>query len=596
MLDLSQQSLDSFIQSNDSRARMALRAAFRRSLFMITKVLVGWTEPRNLMQVEVYKERQDWIQWVVTDKKRGLLEDPRSFIKTSGCTRSVPIFCAIQRPNEDLDNPNEFARAMKFMEDHPYLRGVDMRITICGDAKGNAAKFTGSTKTIFETNPLLRWLFPELIWPNTRTLKYGSWTDEEWSLPGRLSPDLSDPFVRAAGSESKIVGGRSDGVIFNDLVGDHNWRSATEMLKQRDFVKTAPFILADRDPGSPYGGFVIVEGNRWGLDDVNSMIHDEYTDWAIWRRGIERCYTHDLGNCGRWGSDSAKTCAPKGESLWTGRYPDMASIARLVKDVGSAEMVAAQYYNDPRTAAALDENNIKDFYIEIRPIRVNNGELTREWCAIVGVQGGEEVIPLCTLGPHVISIDPAASDEAKAARTAILWAARDKLTGRRFWLDIVADRWAADSGNAERAILAMYKQVVEKAHVTPRIIIEKVAAQGYLSSALKFLASNERPQLRLPEIELVPPAKGHAKEDRITRRIGFIMSQGLLYLRQGLQLPRTETRHFPTGTVDTLDAGTQAEEVFQGILHSASSDTLRAARNRQRNLRRYMSGRTGASI
>lgn len=594
--NLAARDLEALIQSDDLRARMAFRAAIRRSLYNVTKIIVSWTEPRNLMDAEVYKERQDWIQDVVCNTKRGLLEDPRSFIKSSGCTRSVPIFCAIQRPDDRYDHPNEVERATKFLETHPHLRGVDSRLMVCGDSKSNAARFTGSVKTIMETNPFFRWLYPELIWENTRQISYGSWTDEEFSLPGRLSPDQSDAFLRAAGAETKIVGGRTDGLIFNDLVGEHNYRSPSEMAKQRDFVKTAPFLMADRDPRSPYGGFVILEGNRWGLDDVNSMVHDEYMDWSIWRRGIQKCYVHGFGNCGRWGSDASKECGPAPAPLWTARYPDMESIARLVRDVGSAELVAAQYYNDPRTAAELDENNIKDFYWEIRPVRLANGELTREWCVIVAVDGGEEVIPIPSLGPHVISVDPAASSEANTARTAIVWMARDRLTGRRFWLDLVADRWAADSGNAEKAIVEMFKQVEAKAHTKPYILIEKVAAQGYMASALKFLAGSEKPPLRLPEIEMIPPVKGVAKFDRIKRRLGFTMSQGLLYLRSGLTLPRTEIRHFPTGTVDSIDAAAQAEEKFQGIVSSTDSDKLRGARMRRRSMRRFMADRTGVSI
>jgi hypothetical protein len=237
------------------------------------------------------------------------------------------------------------------------------------------------------------------------------------------------------------------------------------------------------------------------------------------------------------------------------------------------------------------------FIVEVRPVRDQRGQLSREWCAIIPVAaGGEEVIPLASMAPHIISVDPAASDEPGSARTAILWASRDRVTGRRFWLECVAERWAADSGRAEAAIVDMVKLVVERARCTPRVVIEKVAAQGYLSSAIQHLARAQRPPLRIAEPELVKPAKGLVKADRIRRRLGFVLSQDLLYVRAGLQLPRTEARHFPTGTVDTLDAGAQAEEVIGSYRGSATMDEHRLARQSRREQRLAAAGRTGAPL
>jgi len=138
--------------------------------------------------------------------------------------------------------------------------------------------------------------------------------------------------------------------------------------------------------------------------------------------------------------------------------------------------------------------------------------------------------------------------------------------------------------------------VVERARCTPRVVIEKVAAQGYLSSAIQHLARAQRPPLRIAEPELVKPAKGLVKADRIRRRLGFVLSQDLLYVRAGLQLPRTEARHFPTGTVDTLDAGAQAEEVIGSYRGSATMDEHRLARQSRREQRLAAAGRTGAPL
>ena len=597
---LTPRDFDDYIRRDDVQARQFFRAAFRRSLYLVAKIITSWNEPRNLMSAATFKERQDWIQWIVCDKKRGLLEDPRGYIKTSGCTRTVPLFVLIQRPHADLDHPNEVARATAFLDAHLHIKGPDSRLLILGDSESNAARFTGSTLNILNTNPLFRWCYPEFIWenPNRRSHKC-EYNSHEWTPAGRLNLTESNNFVRAGGAETAIVGGRADGVTFNDLVGDHNYRSSTEMARQRDFVKTGPFLLENRDPQSPEGGYVFVEGNRWLLDDVNSLIHDEYHDWSIWRRSILKCIVHGAGSCGRWGSDDAKSCGPSNEPLWIERTPDMASVERVIADVGDPAKVAAQLFNDPTQAADLDPARMHEFTVDIRPVRDQRGQLSREWCAIVPVAaGGEEVLPLTAMDPHIISVDPAASEEAGSARTAILWAARDRATGRRFWLDCVADRWAADSGRAEAAIVDMLVQVIERARKTPRIVIEKVAAQGYLSSAIQHLARHRK--LRIAEPELVKPAKGLSKNDRIARKLGFIMGQDLLYVRAGLQLPRTEARHFNRsgsgGTVDTLDAGAQAEDIIGNYRGMVVDDEHRRARQDRRERRLAMSGRTGAPL
>lgn len=593
---LAPRDFEDYIARDDAQAKMMFRALFRRSLYLVAKIITSWNEPRNLMSAATFKERQDWIQWVVSDKKRGLLEDPRGMIKSSGCTRTVPLWVLIQRPCEERDHPNEVARAREWLATHLHIKGPDSRILILGDSESNAARFTGSTLNILNTNPLFRWCFDEFIWPNPNRRSYKcEYNAREWTPAGRLNETEPNAFVRAAGSETAIVGGRADIDIFNDLIGEHNCNSPTEIARQRDFVKTAPFLLEDRDPESPAGGVAIVEGNRWGLDDVNSLVHDEFHDWAIWRRSVLRCYVHGAGSCGRWGGDAARECGPTQEPTWPERYPDIAAVERVIKDIADPAKVAAQLFNDPTAAADLDPGRMRAFVVDVRPVRDDRGKLSREWCAIVPAPGGgEEVLPLAALDPHVISIDPAASDEPGAARTAILWAARDRVTGRRLWIDCVAERWAADSGKAESAIVDMIAQVIERTGRTPKVAIEKVAAQGYLSSAIQHLARARK--LRIGEPELIKPARGMAKSDRIRRRIGFVLSQDLLLVRAGLQLPRSEARHFPTGTVDTLDAGAQAEEVFNGYRGIVRDDDRREARRAARAQRIAASGVMGAPI
>ena len=70
-MDLSHDSIIAAVKSKDWKLRATMRAIFRRSLYAFTKFVTCFNEPRNLMDVETYKEASDWLQWVITTKKRG---------------------------------------------------------------------------------------------------------------------------------------------------------------------------------------------------------------------------------------------------------------------------------------------------------------------------------------------------------------------------------------------------------------------------------------------------------------------------------------------------------------------------------------------
>lgn len=586
---LSSRDLAAYMEADDNVARQAFRAAFRRSLYLLTKIVVCWNEEPNLMAAHVFKERSDWIQWIMSDHKRGLLEDPRSYIKSTSCTRSGPLWCAIQRTDERYDAPSEIERASAFLIARPHLKGVDSRLTLIGDSMANMIRFSGSIRAIVDTNAFFRWCYPELLWDNPRRADR-SYTDPEWTLPGRLKPEEPNPFVRTAGVETKVTGGRSDGIWFNDLVGDSNWNSAIEMEKRRSLLATAPMILENRDPDSPQGGFIIVEGNRWSLDDMNSVIHDDFERWSIWRRSVWVCASHGRGSCGRWGTKENVDCAPTTESLWPERYPDANALARLEADTANNTVWAAQYLNDPRAAANISEGNLRSHIVEVRAIETDQG-IKRGWCVI----DDGNIIPLASMEPHVISVDVASSDEPSSAQTCITWVSRDPITSRRYVNNIRAGHWAADSGTAEEEFLKMWDEVVAKTGRTPRWIVERVAAQTYLVAAIKRLAFTKN--IRMTEPILAKPAKGVKKEDRIKGAVGTLLSQELLSVRAGLPLPGYEVRHFPTGPKDFLDSMSQAEiEVFAQRIRTTDEAAQREARRENRRLRVAHGGTTGALI
>ena len=546
------------------------------------------------MDAETYKDASDWLQWVITTKKRGLLEDPRGHIKSTRVARAAPEWLAIQVPHEAYDFPAEMDRALEFLEKHHHIRGVDSRYIVTCDSKERAAKFVGSSKTDWDTNIVLRFLVPELIWPNTNRIDYGAWQNAGYSLRGRKNPSIADLYMTAVGLDSKAQGGRGEGIFVDDLVGETSYRSPAELLRRQEYVRTIPFLLENRSLSHIDGGFVVVDGNRWALDDVNSMIHNEFKNWAIWHRAAYKCIIHLAGNCGRWADNEERDCAITNETLWKGRYPTAEALDEILQET-SPEIVAAQLLNDPTTASELEAEKFVDFRLEVANVEIGD-KVKRKWCAIIPHEDANtETIPLDALTHHCISIDPADSKNAKNARTCVSWFAYDALTGRVFWLECKADHWKAEE--ATEAAYEVFNDVVSKISTRPRILIEKVACQGYFGAALKFRAQRDlRGRQFLPVPEMIPPAHGLGKDDRIRRRTGNRLGQGLLYLRSGLQLPKWEVRHFPTGTKDSLDTHSQVEEVYLEQTVGINSERLAKARKRKRALRLASAGSTGVPL
>ena len=309
--------------------------------------------------------------------------------------------------------------------------------------------------------------------------------------------------MTAVGLDFKAQGGRGEGIFVDDLVGETSYRSPAELERRQDYVRTIPFLLENRDAEHIDGGFVVVDGNRWALDDVNSMIHNEFKDWAIWHRAAYKCIIHLAGNCGRWADNEERPCAITNETLWKGRYPDTESLERILAET-SPEIVAAQLLNDPTTASELEADKFVDFRLEVSNIDVG-GNIKRTWCVIIP-QGDDkpEIIPLDALTQHAISIDPADSKNVKNARTCISWFALDALSGRVFWLECKADHWKSEE--ATKAAYDVFNDVMTKINHRPRVLIEKVACQGYFGAALKFLAQRDlRGRQFFPQPEMIPP-------------------------------------------------------------------------------------------
>lgn len=582
------------MRTNDEKYRQVLRAMARRSFYFLTKAISQHGKFPNLFSERTFKARQDWLQDVFVNTKRGCLSDPRNYIKTEGCTIPAPVWLAIQVPNEEFDAASEFKRASEFVIEHPHLAlGVNARYVLASDSMKTARKWTGLSKKQWELNPVLRWLFPEFVYESPIHESGGQWSNDGFTPKGRTQL-ISDPFLRPIAVDTREQGGRADGMFIDDLIGEQEYRSINAIEERKSFLRTITGLLHQPNYRDPLGGFVIYIGNRWTLNDVVSMIHEELDDWSIWSRSDRTCMIHGFGNCGRRKVFEDTTCVPTTTPNWPEKYADIHALEAVELDMG-AQAYAAQRLNDPTHASELDESKLRSFTLAVEQVTDGSGQTARAWCVVVRDEAGKiEKIPITQLTDHLVVIDPAGSTDIHAARTAVSWFAYDQPTGRRFWLDARGDRLSP--GDAIKLMYSVVRDAYKILGKVPHVMCEDVGLQSYVNSALTMYANTASEGVRIGFVEGVKVPRGETKESRQRDRVGNLLDNGMLYLRTGLAGPRTELRHWPSGTKDFLDTLVMAEDRYLSKRIGARSERLRARRSFRRQLLRETAGAAGVGV
>ena len=571
-------------------ARARFRAACRRSLYFFTKAVVCASKHPNLLTVESFKESCDWLQFVLTDGKTGLFEDPRNTTKSERSTKAIPPWVAIQRPDPTYDLPAEITRATDFLARYRHIRGPDTRIGIACETREKAAEWVAASMQMWESNGILRWAFPELVWPNFNNVAYGSWEKRGYALPGKSDPTDPNPFVRAMGLVSAVSGSRLDILLIDDLLSEESSESPQEVAYRVRWVDSIQQLLEEPTADDSGASVTLLIENRWCLDDPNSHIHDTKPDWQIWSRAIWECGIHGRGNCGRKASDTTDECPPTDRSIWPERHPNLDGIRRRFGDV----VYFTQWGNRPARKAELDAAKLLPFRIDARAVEMS-GRVRREACVVVTAVAdatghllcADLVLPVSQLVEPALTVDPASADQksiaraaGKTARWAISLFGLDSATGNVYWIDCRADRWTPDVAidklmDAWLDACGLFGQRVP-------IICEKVAAQTLVAAACKFAAQARH--IDGPTVHMQPMRIDASVP--IRRRLGYRLGDGRLYLREGLTQPRVELRHFPHGTKDTLVTEVLYEEhVLEKIGVIATEDATpyeRALAARQR--------------
>lgn len=202
-----------------------------------------------------------------------------------------------------------------------YLNNNNARILLAGASFDNSKKNLRKIKSVFETNTLLHWLFPECI-PDTSS---GKWAETEILLP--RTKNLPETTFRAIGCGGQTAGWHFDIIRKDDLIDEKTERSPEVMEKIIEWHLLAKNLLE-----SPTTGIDHLIGTRWHSGDLYQYIIDHEKEYTV--------------NC-------ISALDASGVPAWPERFTKEGLYQLRDKD---PYMFACQQMNNPRDQAVVDFN------------------------------------------------------------------------------------------------------------------------------------------------------------------------------------------------------------------------------------------------
>ncbi len=279
------------------------------------------------------------------------------------------------------------------------LKNPEVRILIASNKADNAIAMLSGIKSHL-TNPILLWLFPEILYPDPGRESV-KWTESAITVKRRRR-GVREATVEAIGMEGEITSKHYDHITFDDLVGEKNSQTRDQVIATRQWWQKSQGLL---EPGSTQD----IIGTPWHPNDLYLWLQEERDKHGM-RLGLYK------KPC--WVEDPDGTEVP-GHGKVVPSLPERFTIQLLLdrkRDQGSA-IFAAQYLLDPID----DETAVfprKSAVIRSRDTCPPPEEL---WCAM--------------------TIDPAISTKAWADYSALAVCGFDR-SGIMHVMDLRRGRWS----------------------------------------------------------------------------------------------------------------------------------------------------------
>ena len=213
---------------------------------------------RNYLSPTLHIQVAAWAQHQPPYRKGLLL--PREHAKTSIVSHALPIHILIQPADANIYFPGK--------------AGVDTRILLAGETEKNASNNLSVIEAAYESNRLLRALWPTCVWDSPRK-EADRWNKIEMIVP--RNTDFPDASIRAVGVGGAITGARHDVHICDDLVTFEAANSAVTMETAIMWFE-ASRALYDSDSSLEF-----IVGTRWAVHDLYEYIqaNDPTVDWIV---------------------------------------------------------------------------------------------------------------------------------------------------------------------------------------------------------------------------------------------------------------------------------------------------------------------------
>jgi len=237
-----------------------LRRRAEASLFIFTKGILNLSRLSLNLHLGVCRQ----LQRVPPHRKMMLL--PRDHLKSSIVGRGLPIHLLIQPESKNVYIPN--------------FEGASTRILLAYETATNAEHQLRWIEGQFESNQLLRGLWPEQMWENPRR-DSSKWSAKEMTIPRKQ--DFPEASIETIGVGGAVVGRHYAAFIKDDLVTLEAANSEIVMQDAIDWHITSRALLDDPDKGLEW-----ILGTKWAIHDMYQYIEqNDPTVEVIKRSAIE---------------------------------------------------------------------------------------------------------------------------------------------------------------------------------------------------------------------------------------------------------------------------------------------------------------------
>ncbi len=223
-----------------------LRVESKKSLFFLARAILKYADLDPLIHLPICRMMQNYQQ-----NTRRMIVFPRTWFKSTIGSVAYPIWRAINNPN--------------------------VRLLIAQNTMTNAKKKISSIKAIWESNGLLRAMFPEMLPRGDRP-----WSAECLTL-NRSLPEPEGTF-EPAGCGTAVTSRHYDEVVQDDTVapdydamtGEIQQPTQMEIEKAIGFHKMChPLLL------HPTKSVITVIGTRWALEDLIGWIYKNGRNYSV---------------------------------------------------------------------------------------------------------------------------------------------------------------------------------------------------------------------------------------------------------------------------------------------------------------------------